>query len=113
MYNLNNNINNSINQWTDYWYYKIGVNVIPANTKEKITYENWISWQDKPVPEELHELRKKNGKYSRGIAIVLGKIWRGKYQSQYLNGIDCDNKKAIEEICSYKNTNTTIFTTAS
>lgn len=59
MYNLNNNINNSINQWTDYWYYKIGVNVIPANTKEKITYENWISWQDKPVPEELHNSEKR------------------------------------------------------
>lgn len=102
MYSVNNNINNSINQWADYWYYKIGVNVIPANTKEKVTYENWIPWQDKPLPKELHEIRKKNGEYAKGIAIVLGKIWRGKYQSQFLNGIDCDNRKAIEEVCSYK-----------
>jgi len=102
MYSVNNNINNSINQWANFWYYEIGVNVIPANTKEKVTYENWIPWQDKPLPEELHELRKKNGEYAKGIAILMGKIWRGKYEGQYLNGIDCDNKQAIEEICSYK-----------
>jgi hypothetical protein len=91
-----------VNQWADFWYYEIGVNVIPANTKEKITYETWLPWQDKPIPEELHKFRKENGEYGKGIAVVLGKIWRGPYQGQYLNGIDCDNKKAIEEICSNK-----------
>ncbi|HET9806152.1 MAG TPA: bifunctional DNA primase/polymerase, partial [Nitrososphaeraceae archaeon] len=104
MLNNNNNINNSINQWADFWYYEKGVNVIPANTKEKITFVNWSHCQDEPIPEEMHELRKNNGEYDKGIAIVLGKIWRGKYQGQYLNGIDCDNRKAIEEICSYGNT---------
>jgi DNA replicative helicase MCM subunit Mcm2 (Cdc46/Mcm family) len=102
MYNVNNNINNSIDRWVDFWYYEIGVNIIPANTKEKITFVNWSECQNIPITEELHEIRKKNGEYSKGIAIVLGKIWRGKYQGQYLNGIDCDNKKAIEEICIYK-----------
>ena len=89
----------SINEGADFWYYEIGVNVIPANTKEKKTFENWLPWQDKSIPKELHEFRKKNGEYGKGIAVVLGKLWRGKYQGQFLNGIDCDNKKSIEEIC--------------
>ena len=73
------NINNSINYWADFWFYEIGVNVIPANTKEKTTYANWAQWQDKPIPIEKHIELKKNGDYKNGIAIVTGKIWRGKY----------------------------------
>ena len=91
---------NEINKWADFWHYVIGVNVIPANTKEKATYENWSQWQDKPIPDELHEQRKRNGEYNEGIAIITGQIWRDKNKGKYLNGIDCDNKKAIEEICN-------------
>ena len=54
-----------INQWADFWYYEIRVNVIPANTKEKITYETWLLWQDKPIPEELHKFRKENSEYGK------------------------------------------------
>jgi hypothetical protein len=89
-----------INKWADFWHYQIGVNIIPANTKNKQTFENWSQWQHKPVSDELHEQRKRNGEYNKGIAIVTGKIWRGKNKGKYLNGIDCDNKKAIEEICN-------------
>ena len=92
---------NSINNSADYWYYKIGVNVIPADTKERITYENWSQWQDKPIPEEFHELHKKNGDYNDGIALIPGKIWKGQFKGKYLVAIDLDNKKAIEEfVCS-------------
>ena len=91
---------NEINKWADFWHYQIGVNVIPADTREKRTYENWSQWQDKPIPDDLHEQRKRNGEYNKGIAILTGKSWRGKYKGKYLIGIDCDNKKAIEEICT-------------
>ena len=30
-----------LNDWSDYWFFEIGVNVIPANTKDKNTFENW------------------------------------------------------------------------
>jgi P4 family phage/plasmid primase-like protien len=90
----------SFNDWADYWFYEIGVNVIRANTRKKETYESWLQWQDKPIPVELHERRKKNGDYSNGIAIVTSRIWRGLNEGKYLIGIDCDNKKAIEEICT-------------
>src|SRR5918995_336900 len=96
----NNSNINSINDSSDFWHYQKGVNIIPADTENKTTYENWTQWQDKPIPDELHEQRKKNGKYNKGIAIVTGQIWRGKNKGKYLNGIDCDNKKAIEEICT-------------
>ena len=91
---------NEINKWADFWHYQIGVNVIPADTENKETYENWLQWQDKPISDELHEQRKRNGEYNKGIAIVTGPIWRGKNKGKYLNGIDCDNKKAIEKICT-------------
>ena len=90
----------SLNDEADYLYYDIGVNVIPANTKEKNTFENWSQWQDNPIPIELHEQRKKNGEYGNGIAVVTGKIHKGKNEGNYFIGIDCDNKKAIDEICN-------------
>ena len=90
---------NSINDSADYWYYKIGVNVIPADTKNKQTNENWSQWQDKPIPDELHQQRKKNGEYNKGIALIPGKIWKGQFKGRYLVAIDLDNKKAIEEFC--------------
>jgi len=89
---------NSINDWADLWYYQIGVNVIPADTKNKRTYENWLQWQDNPIPDELHEERKKNGEYNKGIALLSGKIWRGQFEGKYLIAIDLDNKKAKYEI---------------
>jgi hypothetical protein len=36
--------------WADFWRHKIGVNVIPADTQKKVTYESWSEWQDKPIP---------------------------------------------------------------
>ena len=66
---INNSNIYSINNWADFWYYQIGVNVIPADTKNKQTYENWSQWQNKPIPAELHEERKKNGDYNKGIGV--------------------------------------------
>ncbi len=48
-----------INYWADFWYYEIGVNVIPSNTKEKNTFESWTEWQNKPISDEVHQSRKK------------------------------------------------------
>ena len=88
-----------LNAGADYWHYKIGVNVIKANTKVKETYENWSQWQDHSIPDQVHEERKQNGYYSNGLAIIPGPIWRGPYAGKYLVAIDFDNRKAIEEFC--------------
>jgi P4 family phage/plasmid primase-like protien len=92
-------ISNTLNQSADYWYYDIGVNVIPANTKRKETYESWSQWQVQSISKEVHESRKKRGYYNNGIAIIPGPIWRGPYNGKYLVAIDLDNRKAKEEFC--------------
>jgi hypothetical protein len=92
----------TFNEAADFWRYTIGVNVIPADTINKNIYEKWGEWQDKPIPEEIHNQWKLENKFSDGIAVILGKVWHNKQKSGlYLNGIDADNLKAIEEICTY------------
>jgi putative DNA primase/helicase len=90
------------NQWVDYWRYQIGVNVISADTRNKTIYEEWKEWQNNPIPEELHNQWKTENKFSKGMAVILGKVWHNKQKyGLYLNGIDADNLKAIEEVCTY------------
>ena len=88
-----------MNQSADYWFNEIGVNVIPANTREKNTFVGWSECQDKPIPRQVHEARKENGYYNKGIALIPGKLWRGPFEGKYLVALDLDNKKAIEEFC--------------
>ena len=85
----------------DYWFYTIGANVIPVDSKNKIPTKEWKIWQDKPIPNESFEQWKEEGIYNKGIAIITGKIWRGAYKGKYLICIDIDNKKGIEEFLSY------------
>ena len=60
-------------------------------------------FQDKPVPEELHNKWKSNGSFSKGIAVILGKIYHRKDRiGYYLACVDADNQKAITEMCTRK-----------
>ena len=93
-------INANINDWADFWYYIVGVNVIPADTINKETYETWSEWQNNSIPENLHIERKNTKKYSNGIALIPGTVWRGSNKDKNLVFIDLDNQKAIDEICS-------------
>ena len=91
-----------LSTYADYWRKEIGVNVIPANTSKKETYESWKEWQDKPIPQELHNEWRESGGFDNGIAIVLGKVWHNPQKTGlFLIGIDLDNQKAIEEICNH------------
>jgi hypothetical protein len=85
--------------FVDFWRQDIGVNVIPADTRKKETYESWKEWQDKPIPQELHDRWKTSWAFNKGIAIILGKVWHNPLKKDlYLVGIDLDNQKAIEEV---------------
>lgn len=88
------------NAWADFWYYEKGVNVIPADTQKKKTFMEWKRWQTESIPEELHDQWKKENKFEDGLAIILGRVWRGEHIGAYLIFIDCDNLKAIEEFCT-------------
>jgi putative DNA primase/helicase len=88
------------NTCADYWRYYVGVNTIPANTRKKVTYEPWAEYQFKPISEEQYKEWKTKGAFNNGIAIILGRVWHNKQRlGLYLNGIDLDNCKAIEEVC--------------
>jgi hypothetical protein len=90
----------NVNDWADFWRYEIGVNVIPADTKNKRTWIHWSEYQNKPIPIDRHEHWKRNDKFKDGMAIIVGKIWHNPTkEGLYLAFIDLDNQKAIEEFC--------------
>ncbi|CAN5875455.1 hypothetical protein BH23THE1_BH23THE1_20500 [soil metagenome] len=84
----------------DFWFYTIGVNVIPAASKYKIPRVKWTEWQDKSIPEEVYESWKASEDFKDGCAIFVGLIWRGKYQGKFLACIDIDNALGIKEFLS-------------
>ena len=79
MSNNEGNIKIIINKWANFWFYNIGVNVIPFDTQKRIPiiYQYDI-YQNEPIPIELYDQWKRGGKFQKGIAIVLGKVHRGK-----------------------------------
>jgi P4 family phage/plasmid primase-like protien len=93
-------ISTNLNKSADHWYYDIGVNPLPADTKNKKINVKWAEYQDKTIPVEVHKSRKELGHYNNGIAVMTGRIHKGKNEGKYLIGIDCDNERAINEICS-------------
>ena len=58
----------------DFWFYQIGMNVLTVDTANKTYIEDWSEYQNKPIPPELFEQKKKNGVYEKGIAIIPGKF---------------------------------------
>ena len=79
MINNEGNINIVINQWADFWFYIIGVNTIPFDTQKRtpIIY-HYDTYQNERIPIEVYEQWKREGKFHKGIAIILGKVFRGK-----------------------------------
>jgi len=93
------------NEGADYWRYQVGVNVIPANSKDKIPLVEWKkdtrgNWQINPIPKSLHDEWKNDNKFSQGMAVICGKVFHNKEKDGlYLNGIDCDNKLGLDKMC--------------
>src|SRR5215210_9196792 len=91
------------NTWADFWRYVIGVNVIPADTRNKVTSIKWAEFQHKPISEEQHEKWKADNAYNNGMGIILGKVWHNPLLGEiYANAVDGDNLPAVNEICNYK-----------
>ena len=93
------------NQWADFWRYSIGVNVIPAVTATKKPKVKWRedsqgNWQKNPIPEKLHVQWTSCNMFDEGMAIICGQVHHNTSKKDlWLNGIDCDNKIAIDEFC--------------
>ena len=97
------------NKWADYWRDQIGVNVIPADTKNKTTWIPWREWQNKAIPQGLHDKWKSEDAFSKGMAIIPGKVWHNQDKSElYLTFIDLDTKYAIDGVCTYNGKETSL-----
>ena len=80
----------------DFWFYQVGVNVVPVDSRSKSTTKRWAAEQNEAMMPEVYEQMKKDGDYIQGAAVVTGKVWRGPNTGYYLAGIDFDNKIAID-----------------
>jgi hypothetical protein len=91
----------SMNKWVDFWRYQIGVNVVPAISRDKKPSVYWKEWQDKSIPEETHNRWKEQDSFSEGIAIIPGKVWHNEEKhGLYLIFLDADKVEAITELCT-------------
>lgn len=52
------------------------------------------------MSSEVYESHKANGDYDDGVAVICGKLWRGRYAGWSVNGIDSDNDIATRELCT-------------
>ena len=57
----------------DFWRYEIGVNVIPADTKNKIPLVEWKPYQNAPDSEPQHNQWKQEDMFAKGMAIIVEK----------------------------------------
>ncbi|MDR4491935.1 MAG: bifunctional DNA primase/polymerase [Candidatus Nitrosocosmicus sp.] len=96
---VNNFEKSDIAEYIHYWYYEIGVNVIPADTKDKSTNIEWSNYKNSLTEDQLNEWITKDS-FRNGLAIIMGKIHRGRYKGKYLCCIDIDNEKGINEFLS-------------
>jgi Bifunctional DNA primase/polymerase, N-terminal len=92
---------NTLAESADFWRYDIGVNVIPADTKNKTTTVRWSEYQDTPISKWRHEQWKKEGAFNKGIAIIPGRVWhREDKRGFYFIFLDADKRQTIDELCT-------------
>jgi hypothetical protein len=72
----------------DWWFYEVGVNVVAVDTRNKTVPQSWKTDQDKAITTEEFEKVKKKGMFSRGAAVVAGKVWRGPNVGYFLADVD-------------------------
>lgn len=92
----------TIEEGIKFWRKDLGVNTIPADTRNKKPLEEWKRWQTEPTPEPLQLHWERNDKFANGINVVLGKIHHSVgLKDYYLSCIDLDNEAAIREFCNF------------
>jgi len=88
------------NEWANFWRNEVGVNVIPAVTATKKPKVEWKQWQTQAIPDALHQQWLDQDTFKDGLAIICGQVWHNEEcDGLWLNGIDCDNRTAIDEMC--------------
>ena len=98
----------SMNDGADFWYYEIGVNVIPVDSRLKNEKDpekkkgfckiSWTKYETEELDENTFKQWKRQGLFENGIAIIGGRVWRGSFKGFYLCMVDLDNQRAIDEL---------------
>jgi hypothetical protein len=99
--NNNHGYNSYINEGADFWRFIVGVNVFPADSRNKVTYEHWNKngWQTNPIPLAQHEFWKNEKAFEKGLMVMPGKPWhRPEKVSSYLVCIDWDKELGLKEL---------------
>jgi hypothetical protein len=89
----------NLNHGADFWRFKIGQNVFPADSKNKITREKWKEngWQNHPIPLEQHEKWKKERAFNMGFMVMPGTPWhRTDKIKLYLTSIEWDKQLGFD-----------------
>ena len=89
-----------LNEGAKFWFYDVGVDVIPSDTRSKRPIVDWQKYQDNPMSVDEFENFIKEEKFEKGLAIIPGKIPRGKNKGKYLIAIDIDKEKGLNEFCN-------------
>ena len=89
------------NEWANFWRLEVGVNVIPANTRNKKPLVTWKEFQAAPISLELHNEWIEKGMFKDGMAIICGEVFHNEeHRGRWLNAIDCDNLDGTNAMCS-------------
>ena len=99
--NNNQGYNTCFNEGADFWRFIVGVNVFPADTRNKVTYEHWNKngWQTNPIPLEQHESWKNEKAFEKGLMVIPGKpLHKPEKFSFYLVCIDWDKERGLKEL---------------
>ena len=98
----------NMNDGANFWYYEIGVNIIPVNSKLKNEKDpdkkkgfckiSWSKYETEELDEKTFKQWKEQALFGQGIAIIGGYVWRGQFKGMYLVMIDTDNQLGFDEM---------------
>jgi hypothetical protein len=87
----------NFNSSAAFWRYEIGANIIPMDSRKKTPLVPWKEWQDKPIPEDVHNQWVNENLFMNGMAVICGKLWHNPLNAgKFLVAIDCDNKISVK-----------------
>ena len=88
-----------LNQGADYWRFRIGANVYPSDSKNKVSYIRRKPYYNSPIPLEQHEKWKRDNSFSKGLAVNPGKVWhRTDKTDYYLISVEWDRSLGFNEL---------------
>jgi MoxR-like ATPase len=93
----------TIEEGIKFWHDILGMNTIPADTRNKKPLVDWKHWQTEGIPDQFQKYWITHDKFGDGINVILGKIHHSVgLKDYYLSCIDLDNPAAIQEFCNFK-----------